>query len=109
MANTNNNERHTDQSTLAKVNWQWHGIVRMIATMENMQTQEYVQECAQREANGEAAIPPTEEQLKLMLVGLSDINRERLLGSLDALKSTTNYVGGVTTRPESLKKERNSQ
>lgn len=97
-----------DQSVLAKVNWQWHGIVRMIASMENIQTQEYVQQCAQREANGEAAIPPTEEQLRLMLVGLSDTNRERLLGSLDALRSTTNFSGDVRSRPESLK-EQNSQ
>lgn len=103
MANTNNEDTRVDQGSLAKANWQWHGIVRMIATMENIKTQEYVRQCAQREANGEAAIPPTEAQLNLMLVGLSNINRERLLGSLDAFKSTTNFFGDVGSRPESLK------
>lgn len=91
MTNTNNKESRVNQAPLATANWQWHGIVRMIASMENIQTQEYVQQCAQREANREAAILPTEDQLKLMLVGLCDTNRERLLGSLDALKSTKNF------------------
>lgn len=108
MANTNNKERRVNQAPLATVDWQWHGIVRMIASTEKIQTQEYVQQCAQREANREAAIPPTEEQLKLMLVSLSGTNRERLLGSLDAFRSTTNFFEEVRPRPECLKKH-NSQ
>lgn len=100
MSNTNGKERRVNQAPLATVDLHWHGIVRMIASMENVQTQ-YVQQCAQREANKEAAIPPNEEQLKLMLVGLSDTNRERLLGSLDALKSIKNFCEEFRSSPES--------
>lgn len=84
MSTTNNKESPPNQT---QVDWQWLGIVRMIARMENIQKQEYVQQCAQREANREAAIAPTKEQLKLMLDGISDINRERLEGALDAFES----------------------
>lgn len=103
MTNTNNKERRVNQAPLTTVDWQWHGIVRMIASIEKIETQ-YVQQCAQREANREAAISPTKEQLKLMLVGLSDTNRERLLGCVDALRSTKNFYAEDRSSPESLKK-----
>lgn len=88
MANTNDKESSVNQAPLATVDWQWHGIVRMIASMENLQTQEYVQQCAEREANGEAAISPTQKQLELMLAGLGTTNREHLLKALDAFESS---------------------
>lgn len=73
----------------------WYRIVRQVVSMrrrlgsrsEGAQTQsEYIQQCLQREANGEAAILPTPEELKLMLTNINGTARTLVHASLDLFK-----------------------
>ena len=84
MSVTNNSESPVSRAPLPIVDRIWYGIVRSI---KNIQAQEYVQQSAQREANGEAAISPTPEQLELMLDGQDADTRRCVRNSLEAFES----------------------
>lgn len=88
MASTNNEANSVNQAPAATVNWPWHEAVCLIAFLGDLETQEYVQQCAQRLANGEPPIFPTPKQLELLLAGLDATNRELLI---DALKQFENF------------------
>lgn len=89
MATTNDKASSVNQAHPATVNWPWHEAVCLIAFLGNLETQEYVQQCAQRLANGEPPNLLTSKQLELMLAGLDASNRELLL---DALKQFETFI-----------------
>ena len=84
MSVTNNLESSVNRAPMSTVDRVWYGIVRSI---RNIQAQEYVQRSAQREANGEAAILPTPEQLELMLNGQDANTRRWVRNSLESFES----------------------
>lgn len=62
----------------------WYRIVRLATSQGGgAQAQEYIQQCAQCEANGEAAILPTHEELELMLDDMNDTVRTLVHASLE--------------------------
>lgn len=61
---------------LSEADKAWYELVRRAATIPGIQTQEYVQQTIQREANEEVPILPTQEQLDLMMAEM-DINARR--------------------------------
>lgn len=63
----------------------WYRIVRRMAALheERAHTQQaYIEQCLQREANGQAAILPTPDELDLMLRTTDDRTRNSVTGSL---------------------------
>lgn len=88
MATTNNKASSLNHAPPATGNWPWHEAVCLIAFLGNLENLEYVQQCAQRRANGETPILPTPEQLEPMLAGLNASHRELLV---DALKQFENF------------------
>lgn len=87
MATINNKASSVNQAPSATVDWPWHEAVCLIAFLGKLETQEYVQQCGQRLANGEAPILPTPEQLELMLAGLDASNRELLVDALEQFET----------------------
>lgn len=61
----------------------WNRVVRLAVIQGGgRQTQEYVQNCAEREANEEPAILPTPEELELLLTDINDDDRGLIRASL---------------------------
>lgn len=63
---------NADHVTFSNVDRSWYRFVRLAASQRRgLGGQEYIQQCAQREANGETAIRPTPEETELMLNDMS--------------------------------------
>lgn len=92
MATTNNGEGLVNQVPLAEADLVWYGIILGIMPFsKEIRTGGYVKQCEDSEVAGEAAILPTEEQLKLMLDNLGPGNRNLLNEALDALKRSKSH------------------
>lgn len=67
----NDPESPVNHGPMSQADKAWYRIVRRIAAIPEVQTQDYVQQAVQREANGEAPILPTPEESELLTADLS--------------------------------------
>lgn len=89
MTTTNNGKSPVNQVPFTEADLVWYSIILGIMPFgEKIRMGGYVKQCEDSEVAGEAAILPTEEQLKLMLDNLGPGNRLLLNEALDALKSS---------------------
>lgn len=88
MATTSNvGEGSLNKVPLAEADLAWYGIILGIMPFgEKIRKGGYVKKCKDSEAAGEAAILPTDKQLKIMLDNLGPGNHDLLNAALDALK-----------------------
>lgn len=75
----NNLESSVDRSP---ANRAWYDIVRRLEAIPEIQTQDYVQQVIQREANGVAPVLPTPEELELLMADLDNHDRWTIETSL---------------------------
>ena len=71
----NDRESPVNRGPMSQADRAWYPIVRRIAAIPEVQTQDYVQQAVQREANGDSPILPTPEELELLTADLSDDTR----------------------------------
>lgn len=87
MATTSNGEGSLNRVSLAEADLAWYGIILGIMPFgEKIRKGGYVKQCEDSEAAEEAAILPTDKQLKIMLDNLGPGNRDLLNAALDAFK-----------------------